>query len=488
MSMQDMILACLWIPLLALPLIVSARNHPNLREAISLLAAISLFFVTLSLLSDHNVDQPVAIDLWSPLPGISFSFQSETLGLIFALLASFLWFITTIYAIGYMRSHNEKNQTRFYAFFVIAIAATMAIAFSANLFTLFVFYEVLTFSTYPLVAHAGTDKAKNGARTYLNILVITSMAFFLPALIWTWQLAGHVDFRPGGILPDSVSETTRVILLVLFVFGAGKAAIMPIHRWLPSAMVAPTPVSALLHAVAVVKAGIFTILKVVIFIFGIDNVRNTFSSEWLVMLAATTILLGSMVAMRKDNLKARLAYSTISQLSYILLGALIATKLSITGATMHLVMHAFGKITLFFCAGAILVTLHKTEVSQLDGIGKRMPFTMTAFLIGSLVIIGLPPTGGTWSKWYLVLSTIDSEYWYALINLMISSLLNIAYLLSIPARAFFRPEPSNNHTITEAPTPILIALAVTSLGCVTLFFAPQPLYDMAQSIALEPTP
>jgi multicomponent Na+:H+ antiporter subunit D len=487
MSAQEIMLACLYIPLLAIPLLVFFGRQPNIREAVSITAGIVLFACTFSLLDDLTSGQQVTVNLWSPLPGLSLAFKLETLGLLFALLASFLWIVTTIYAIGYMRGHHEKNQTRFYSYFAVAIAATMAIAFSANLFTLFVFYEVLTLSTYPLVAHGGSEKARQGARVYLGILLTTSIGFLLFALIWTWQLAGTLEFRQGGILPADMSDSTRSILFALFVFGVGKAAIMPIHRWLPSAMVAPTPVSALLHAVAVVKAGVFTILKVVIFIFGIDTVRQMVVSEWFIMLASATILLASLVAMRKDNLKARLAYSTVSQLSYILLGAFIATQISIIGSTMHMIMHAFGKITLFFCAGAIMVVLHKTEVSELDGIGKRMPWTMAAFLIGSLSIIGLPPFAGTWSKWYLVMSTIESQYWYALVVLMLSSLLNIAYLLAVPVRAFFRSEAgvvaiNGEQTITEAPWPILLALAVTSSGCLLLFFYPQPLFDMAQTI------
>src|SRR5690606_6649952 len=350
----------------------------------------------------------------------------------FALVASSLWIITSIYSIGYMRGHHEENQTRFYLFFAIAIAAVMGVAFAGNLLTLFVFYEVLTLSTFPLVTHHGTPEARRGGRVYMGVLLTTSILMLLPAVIWTWAVAGTLDFRPGGILEGALSPVSTTVLLGLFVFGIGKAAVMPVHRWLPAAMVAPTPVSALLHAVAVVKAGVFSILKISVYVFGIDALREMGSSEIFAYAAGVTILLASLVAFTKDNLKARLAYSTVGQLSYIVLGAMLANSLGIIGGGMHIAMHAFGKITLFFGAGAILVAAHRTQVSELDGIGRVMPVTMAAFLIGALSITGLPPMGGTWSKWYLALGSLDAGQPFLLAVLMISSLLNIGYLLVIP--------------------------------------------------------
>ncbi|MCP3692916.1 MAG: monovalent cation/H+ antiporter subunit D family protein, partial [Planctomycetaceae bacterium] len=310
--------------------------------------------------------------------------------------------------IGYMRGHHEKHQTRFYVCFALAIFAAMGAAMAENMFTLFIFYEVLTLSTYPLVTHHGTEKARRGGRTYLSILLFTSVSMLLLAMAWTWNLAGTLDFTAGGILsaenlrPGKELTTLGLgALLALYVFGTGKAAVMPFHRWLPAAMVAPTPVSALLHAVAVVKVGVFTVMKVVVYIFGTDLLTSTGVSTWLMYVAGMTILLGSLVALTKDNLKARLAYSTISQLSYIVLGAMLANSYGVVGGSMHIAMHACGKITLFFCAGAIYVAAHKTEISDMRGIGRVMPVTLFAFLLGSISVIGLPPFGGSWSKWYL---------------------------------------------------------------------------------------
>ena len=477
------------LPFLATLGILATGRHPNLREAVSLVASACLFGVICIFLYQPVVNgENFEIHLLTIVSGIDIAFRPEPLGLMFALIASFLWFVTVIYAIGYMRGHGEQNQTRFYCLFAVAIGAVMAIAFAENLVTLFIFYEVLTLCTYPLVTHAGTDKAKRGGRVYLGILLSTSIGFFLLGIIATWAVAGDLSFRSGGLLFDQASPLAMSVILFLFVLGIGKAAIMPFHRWLPAAMVAPTPVSALLHAVAVVKAGVFTLLKVCVLLFGLDTLREIPATEWLLYLAAASILLAALIALRQDNLKARLAYSTVSQLGYISLGALLATTAGASGGALHIAMHAFGKITLFFCAGALLVAAHATEVSQLRGIGRRMPLTMVFFFIGSLCIIGLPPTGGTWSKWSLMLGTLDAGYWPLMIALMVSSLLSIAYLLPIPVRAFFSSNGDgaagswSPSEVQEAPWPSLLAMAITTIGCLVLFFYPEIFYRLISAV------
>ncbi len=476
------------IPLLAAAGILAARRRPNLREGITLLCGAVLFALVVALATTVSWENPPVVALAQPFPGLSLALSPEPLGVLFALVASFLWPVTMIYAIGYMRKHGEINQTRFYTAFALAIASTLGIAMSANLLTLFVFYELLTLTTFPLVTHSGTAEAKRAGRLYMGILMGTSVAFLLLAVIWTFKLSGTLDFTRGGIFPLGTDRGVLGVLLLLFVFGTGKAALMPFHRWLPAAMVAPTPVSALLHAVAVVKAGVFTILKVAVYIFGMDTLGTLTSADFLAYLAAFTIIASSVLAMTKDNLKARLAYSTISQLSYIVLGAMLATSAGVMGGSMHIVMHAFGKITLFFCAGAILVATHRTKVSELDGLGRRMPFTMAAFTIGALSIVGLPPMGGTWSKWMLVQGTLDAGAWVLMAALLVSSLLNIAYLLSIPVRGFFaRPvacvqDHGNPDEIKEAPLPCLLAIGITAIGCVLLFFFPDGVHALAEEI------
>jgi len=480
-----LLLSLILLPLIGAMGIIVARNKPNIREGVTLLTSSLVAILVVVMAYRFLQGEAFALSIAEPLPGIAIAFKLEALGMIFALVAGLLWVVTSIYAIGYMRSHNEKNQTQFFAAFAVAISCAMAIAFSDNLFTLFIFYELLTLSTYPLVVHSGTAEAKRSGRVYLGILLGTSIGLFLLGIIVTWLVSGTVTFQEGGILAGNLDPAWAGLLYALFLFGIGKAALMPFHRWLPAAMVAPTPVSALLHAVAVVKAGVFTLLKVTIYIFGSDFILSNDVTGVLIWAAAITILLASMIAMTKDNLKARLAYSTVSQLSYIALGAMLATKSGLIGASLHIAMHAFAKITLFFAAGAIFVTTHKKRVSELNGLGRAMPITFAAFLIGTLSIIGLPPLGGMWSKWYLGLGAVEAGQLILLGVLMFSSLLNIAYLLPIPVRAFFsKPASGVHHTeIKEAPKTILLAMIISATTCIVLFFYPDPFYQLAELAA-----
>ena len=468
-------------PLLVIPFILYfGEARKNLREGAIIIAGIILFLLNIKIYNDFTGGEIAESGSFPILADYSLKLSVEPMGVTFALLASFLWIITTIYSIGYMRGHHEENQTRFYTCFAIAISAVMAAAYADNLVTLFVAYEVLTLSTYPLVTHAGNADAKKGGRIYLGILMASSIGLLLPAIVWTATAANTLDFTVGGVLGSTgMSRGAMAILLALFTFGIAKAAVMPLHRWLPAAMVAPTPVSALLHAVAVVKTGVFSLLKIVTYTFGIDSVATTGAASWILPIVAFTIIASSIVAFTKDNLKARLAYSTISQLSYIVLAALLATTLSISGGVAHIVMHAFGKITLFFCAGAILVALHKKSISELDGIGRNMPITMAAFFIGAISIIGLPPTAGSWSKLMIAGGSFDGGTMFWALVLMLSTLLNICYLLPIPMRAFLKPLPEGaSAERQEAPFASLCAIVITASFCILLFFNPQPLVEL----------
>ena len=477
---------CIVLPVVAALLVLVFRSQPNVREGATLLVGGATLYHVWALLHyvrDH--EGPLRISLLEVVPGVELAFHVEPLGLLFALVASFLWIVTTLYAVGYMRGHHEENQTRFFFFFALSIAGALGVAFSANLFTLFAFYEVLTLCTFPLVTHHQTEEAKRAGRVYLGILLTTSIGFQLLAIIWTWQLAGTVEFRDGGILAGTAPSGVLGAILILYVFGVGKAAVMPFHRWLPAAMVAPTPVSALLHAVAVVKAGVFTVLKVAVYVFGIDLLGTLAATDWLAWAAAATIILASLVAFTKDNLKARLAYSTVSQLSYIVLGALLANEWGIIGGGMHIAMHAFGKITLFFVAGAVMVAAHEKEISRMHGLGRTMPITFTAFFVGSLSIIGLPPAGGSWSKWFLGLGTLEAGQVGLLAVLMVSSLLSLYYLLEVPVKAFFFRPPADAHRaegIHEAPMTSLIALVVTAAATVSLFLWPDLAYELMSMV------
>jgi len=491
---ETAILLALTVPLVGGLGIVLTGRSPNVREAVTVVTSGTRLWVVMSLVPEVMAGGRPEVALVEMMPGLPLKFVVEPLGMIFAGIASILWPINSLYSIGYMRGNNEKHQTRFYLSFAIAIFSAVGVAFAGNLLTLFVFYEVLTLSTYPLVTHKGTEQAKEAGRTYLGILMTTSIGLLLLAIIWTWNVAGTTDFVPGGILDGRVAAGSAGLLLLLYMYGIGKAAIMPVHRWLPAAMVAPTPVSALLHAVAVVKAGVFSVVKVVVYVFGIDFLAGLPSAEWLIYAAGFTVLAASVVAIRivqqRGNLKRMLAYSTISQLSYIVLAAAIYAPLAAAGAALHIVAHAFGKITLFFAAGSIYTAAHKTEISQLRGIGWKMPWTMGAFAIGSLSMIGLPPAGGFISKWYIMLGAFEAEQMVAVAVLIISTLLNAAYFVPVLHIAFFEKEeqgsahhgPDDDHAHGEAPLPIVIALTTTAALTVLLFFFPDVALELASAL------
>ncbi len=482
MSASMLIALSMLLPAAGAILIALAGRWPNLRETITLVTAVSLMACVWSLLPLVAAGERPALRAWEMMPGFEIAFEVEPLGMLFAALASLLWIVNSVYSIGYMRGNGEQHQTRFYACFAIALAATMGIAFAGNLLTLFLCYEILTISTYPLVAHKGDKATIKSARVYLGILIGTSIGLFLPAILWTQTVAGTLDFTVGGILEGKMSGPAVGLLLALFVLGIAKAAIMPVHRWLPAAMVAPTPVSALLHAVAVVKAGVFTITKVITYIFGLDFLATQPSADWLTPLASFTVLAASAIALAQTNLKRMLAYSTISQLSYIIMAAAVLKPLSEIGAAVHMVSHAFGKITLFFAAGAIYVAAKKTELYQLHGIGRRMPWTMTAFSIGALSMIGVPPTAGFVSKWYILGGSLEAGNLLVVFTLVASTVLNAAYFLPVIYRAWWRPEtlPAKDHG--EAPWPMVLALTITATLTIAFFLFNQPVLDLESQL------
>jgi multicomponent Na+:H+ antiporter subunit D len=470
------------VSLAAVVLIVLSRKKPKNRETWTFAAGIIKLLIVASMvplvLQGYILEYTVA----EVLPGMAIRLRVDPLGLLFALVASTLWIATSAYSIGYMRGLKEHSQTRYFSFFAIALSSTIGVAFSANLFTLYLFYEILSLATYPLVTHHQDREARASGRKYLTYILGSSIAFVLPAMLISYSLSGTLEFARQGFLAGTASKGLLTLLLVLFIFGFAKAAIMPFHSWLPAAMVAPTPVSALLHAVAVVKVGVFSIFRIVTGVFGTDLLQSLNLGTFLCTLASVTILTASLIALSQDGLKRRLAYSTIGQLSYIILGAALLSPKGLTGGMVHIAMHAFGKITLFFCAGAIFVATGKKNISDMVGIGKRMPVTMLAFLIGSLSVIGLPPTGGFISKWNLVLGTLEADQLMMLFVLLTSSLLNAAYFIPITYTAFFcTPEESLfDDEIKEAPLWCVVPLTVTAVISILLFFYPQPFFDLAR--------
>jgi multicomponent Na+:H+ antiporter subunit D len=463
------------------PIVLSGRA-PNLREGWTFLAGLAKLALVVSMLPLVLAGRTIEYNLLEVLPGITIGFRVDGLGLLFALVASSLWLVTSLYSIGYMRSLNEHSQTRYFAFFAVALSATIGVAFAANLFTLYLFYEMLSLATYPLVTHHQDGEARAGGRRYLTYILGTSIGLVLPAMLISYFQAGTLEFAQGGFLAGVGSPILLTVLFFMFVFGFAKAAIMPFHGWLPAAMVAPTPVSALLHAVAVVKVGVFSIYRIVTGVFGVELLARLGLGFWLAVLAAITLVGASLIALSQDGLKRRLAFSTIGQLSYVILGAALLSPKGMVGGLVHIAMHAFGKITLFFCAGAIFVATGKKYVSELSGIGRRLPVTMFAFFIGSLSVIGLPPTGGFFSKWYLALGTLEADQLSMLVVLLVSSLLNAAYFLPIVYRAYFCPpaECQFEEKVSEAPLWCVVPPVITAICALALFFWPDLFRRLAE--------
>ncbi len=466
---------------LAIPPFLVLSKHPNSREAWTFAAAIAKFLIVASMVPVVFKGAEIVFTVAKVIPGVAIKLRVDALGMLFALVASVLWIVTSAYSIGYMRGLDEHNQTRYFSFFAIALSATIGVAFSGNLLTLYLFYEILSFSTYPLVTHHQDQDARSSGRKYLLYIIGTSIGLVLPAMLLVYNLSGTLEFAQQGFLAGTATRALIGLLLFMFIFGFAKAAIIPLHSWLPAAMVAPTPVSALLHAVAVVKVGVFSIVRVLTGVFGTELLQSFNFGIPILYIASFTILVGSFIALSQDNLKRLLAFSTIAQLSYIVLGIGMLSPKGMIGGMVHIAMHAFGKITLFFCAGAIFVATGKKDISQMTGIGRRMPVTMTAFFFASLSIIGLPPCGGFISKWYLVLGSLEAHQTPVLFVLLASSLLNAAYFMPVVYKAFFcLPQESLfENTVREAPLFCLVPLIITALISIILLFYPQPFFSLA---------
>jgi len=451
-------------------------RNPNLREAISVIAGVLKFSFVSLIIPPFLNGQEIYLKIATVLPGIELAFRVDGLGLLFAFGASFLWIVTTFYSIGYMRGLNEHAQTRYFATFALSLSSAIGIAFSANLFTMFIFYEALTIVTYPLVAHHEDKEGLEGGRQYIVYLLGTAKVFLFAAIVLTYILTGTLDFRKGGIFSQELAENNKFLLqiiLIFFIYGFNKSAVMPLHSWLPAAMVAPTPVSALLHAVAVVKAGVFTVSRVLLNVYGENTIKIIGMQDLLFILTGVTIIVGSLIALTRDDFKARLAFSTVANLSYIIIGVSMFSPSGILGGLIHISMHAFSKITMFFVAGSVYVSTHVKKISELDGIGKAMPITMFSFFLATLSMIGIPIFAGFISKLNLAIGALEIGRPELIGIFVASSFLNAAYFLPISYRAFFRkPEDSLKWSQIKENYFCAIPLLITAL--LTIFWGLYP--------------
>lgn len=412
-------------------------------------------------------------------------FKVDKLGMLFSLLVSLLWVFTSFYSMEYMKHEGKEN--RFFSFFLLTLGITLGIGFSGNLFTLYIFYELLTLATFPLVIHSGTKEAINSGKKYL-IYSFGGATLILLGIILVFSTAKTLDFNPGGILVaiDNINTRTMMWTYISLFIGFGvKAALVPLHSWLPSAMVAPTPVSALLHAVAVVKSGAFGLFRVTFFIFGAPVIRETRANVYMSIPVVITILLGSFLALHQENLKKRLAYSTVSQLGYIMLGIVLLNREAFMGSLLHLINHAVIKIVLFFSVGAIMYTTHKTSIREIKGIGKKMPITMMCFAISTISLIGIPPSNGFVSKWFLAQGGLAEGKVLFPVILIVSALLTALYLFPIVTTAFFKKEDGEEIVVQDAPKKMLIPIVCITAIVVILGLFPNPLISFIDEIILE---
>lgn len=460
------------IPMAAALLVMISGRRPNLREAWSVVGAVLTFASVVNLAPKVLAGGVLSYTYAEILPGVGVTLKLDGLGLIFAGTSSSLWVLAAFYCVGYMRGLGEHAQTRFYVCYAAAVGAAMGAAFAGNLFTLYLFYEIVSIVTYPLVMHHQDAEGYEGGKKYLVYLFFTSKAFLLSGMVLVYLTAGTLDFGDGimdGIFPSGAGKVLVAVSFLLFLFGFAKSGVMPFHNWLPSAMVAPTPVSALLHAVVVVKVGVFATARVMLSVYGVNLLHHTGLGLFTAYFVSFTILCASVIALTKTNLKARLAYSTVSQLSYILLGVALLTPSGVTGGLVHITNHAFSKITLFFCAGAIFVVSGKSDIREMGGLGYRMPWTMGAFALASLSMIGVPPVGGFVSKWYLALGTMEIHNWILLTVLLVSSLLNAGYFVPVVITAFYGKPLAEDEGLTGSleQTPLarfmVVPLAITAI-------------------------
>lgn len=462
------------VSMLAAVLIALSHKKPNLRETWSAIASVVKFGIILSMLPAVFEGNVYEYTLCQITDTVGLTLRTDPAGMIFATLASMLWIPVNFYSIGYMRCNKEGEQTGYFAAFAICISACMGVAMASNLLTFFFFYELLTLASYPLVLHHRNQEALMAARKYL-IYTLISGQLFLVGIVAIYCISGTMDFKAGGFITADMAPTwvIQAIFVLMIMAGSVKAAVMPLHGWLPAAMVAPTPVSALLHAVAVVKTGVFSVLRIIGFVFGPKLLSSIGIIDFLAWAAALTILISSLMALRQDHLKRRLAFSTIGQLSYIVLGAALLSPLSIKGAYLHLVAHAVMKITLFMCAGLIIARTHRNQISELYGIGKKLPITMVCFTIASLGIAGVPFFVGFISKWNLALGALQAGKPLYIVVWIASALLAAGYLMPVVQMAYFRKDPQEGiRKYGEHSNCMLVPICFTTILSIILGVVP----------------
>ena len=497
-SVDALLLSAVVLPFVSAALILAFSSARRAHEVLTLASSCALVPILYRIYVLCASGQGGVVLRYEMTSSLCIVLQPEALGITFALMVSLLWLITNIYTICYMNRTDSKNARHhpvFYSCFAASVGCTLCVAFSGNIATLFVAYEVLTACTYPLIIHGLSASSIAGGRFYLKTLLCTSMLFFLPAVIVICGLDGAAGSFGVASFISETHPAFLPILLILLCYGVAKAAIVPAHVWLPEAMVAPTPASALLHAVAVVKSGVFAIIKITVYVLGVRGMGEYYATvggtiyncNVMMCLSALTVVVGSIMAMRQSNLKKLLAYSTVSQLSYIMLAISMYTDGAIRSAVLQMVCHAFAKITLFFSTGAIYAVTGKTNVKEIDGIGRAMPITTAAFCIGALAMVGVPPASTFWGKFSILSEAMGNGHILVVFTVVVSTLLNTLYFVPIIYRAFFIKPSAKGGSRREAPVPMLAAMMATSSCTIALFLYPNIVFRVLDHVGLAVT-
>ena len=468
------------VALLGAVLIAATRRSPNLRDGCSLATAALMLVITLTMIPavlDGKTLRYSLVSFTTP-PDIAIAFRVDAMGLVFALHAALLWIVISPYCIGYMRTLGERAQTRCLLCIALVMAAAMGVSFSANLLTLYLFYEMASLCAYPLEVNAETEEAYSKGNKYVFYVFAWGKLFLLACLL-AYGISGTLDFDPKGVFASTTAPLLLTLTFLLFLIGVTKAVIVPFHAWLPPASHGPAAFIPI-YQICGCAVGAFAILRAIHYLFGLKVLEALDLGIALLVAASLSIIVASAIALRKDDLKARLIYGTIGQISFTLFGAALLVQSGFTGGLLQFVALALGMTTLFFCAGAIFVASRKTRVSELNGIGKKMPLTMAAFAIGAFSVIGLPPFIGFTSKWHLALGAAETGQFYAIAVLAVGTILSAAYLLPIVYAAFFKNLPAGEQAVRrEAPATMLVPLIVAATGTTVLFFAPSLFLDLA---------
>lgn len=482
-------IAPLVIPLIVAAAVALLRDRPQARDLAAILGGVAETVAVAAMLPGILDGDRATFVIAAFLPEAPIVIRADPLGVLLLLTASPLWLLTTVYSMGYMRG-SDVSLTRFHMLVALTIFTTAGVAFSANLVTLYLFYEAMTIATYPLVTATGTEEAVAGGRRYLSYQLGTGIAFFLPAVVLTYTQTGSFALTPGGVFGAEPSGFLPILTYLMFLFGIAKAAIVPAHAWLPAAMVAPVPVSALLHAVAVVNVGVFTLFRVLLDVFGYDAIASLGLGRLTLIAASVTILVASLVALRRGNLKEILAYSTIGQLSYMVLGVALLNEAGATGGVLHLVGHSVGKITLFFAVGAIAVGTGATTLKELRGLGQRMPLLLGVVAVGAASIVGLPPTVGFVTKYFLFIGAAEAREWLVLVVLAASTLLAATYYLRL-VRTSLSPltrtgarvgaRPPSPRSGGAVPMQMLVPTVITAGFTILLGVVPGPILALVRA-------